>query len=136
MAVRKLPGTVPGSGAVMPSVAVNSAAQGDMDDRGCIPLCLRIAVTGHRKLPAGDPALTDGVDDALDRIEMRRSGGTATTPVGLTVVSALAEGADRIVARRAMLRGARLEVVLPMPRDDYLADFKSAASRDDFCSLL
>ena len=107
-----------------------------MDHQGCIPLCLRIAVTGHRKLPADDPALTDAVDDALDRIEMRRRGGTATTPVGLTVVSALAEGADRIVARQAMRRGARLEAVLPMPRDDYLADFKSAASRDDFCSLL
>jgi hypothetical protein len=76
------------------------------------------------------------VEDALDRIEIRRPIGTAATPVGLTIVSALAEGADRLVARQAMLRGARLEVVLPMPRDDYLTDFKTATSQDDFSALL
>lgn len=120
----------------MDELITQEATPGDARPQGCVPLCLRIAVTGHRKLAEGDPALTDAVDAALDRIEVRRRAGTAATPVGLTVVTALAEGADRIVARRAMLRGASMEVVLPMPCDDYLTDFESAASRDDFNSLL
>jgi len=105
------------------------------DPTGRIPLCLRVAVTGHRDLCA-DAALTDAVAEALARIDSRRRAGTSATPVGLAVVSALAEGADRIVARLAMQRGASLEVVLPMPPGDYLTDFKAASSQDEFDALL
>ena len=73
--------------------------------------------------------------DALDRIGRYRT-GTAATPVSLTVVSALAEGADRLVAREAMDARASLEVVLPLPADDYLTDFESDASKSEFRTLL
>lgn len=55
----------------------------------------------------------------------------------MLVVSALAEGADRIVAQRALARPeASLEAILPLPRDDYATDFVSEESRCEFASLL
>lgn len=113
----------------MDDVITNEVTAGTTDPAGRIPLCLRIGVTGHRDLCAGDAALTDAIAEALTGIDSRRRAGTSATPVGLAIVSALAEGADRIVARLAMLRGASLEVVLPMPPGDYLTDFKSPSSR-------
>ena len=55
--------------------------------------------------------------------------------MSLAVVSALAEGSDRIVAREALARGASLEVVLPLARADYMADFCSEESRTEFLAL-
>ena len=88
-----------------------------------------IGVTGHRFLAEVDK-LEAGVDQALTEIE-RVFGG----PV--TVISALAEGADRLVAERALARpGSALEVVLPLPRAEYLTDFRSAESKGAFERLL
>ena len=120
----------------MDDVITNEVTAGTTDPAGRIPLCLRIGVTGHRDLCAGDAALTDAIAEALTGIDSRRRAGTSATPVGLAIVSALAEGADRIVARLAMLRGASLEVVLPMPPGDYLTDFKSPSSQGEFDTLL
>ena len=72
----------------------------------------------------------------LDLLRSRCRPGTAATPVNLVVVSALAEGADRMGGREAMARGAGLEVVLPLPSEDYLTDFESGTSRSQFCGLL
>ncbi len=58
------------------------------------------------------------------------------TAIGVTVVSALAEGADRLVASLGLGLGARLEVVLPLPVDDYEKDFRDEASRAEFRGLL
>ena len=104
--------------------------------QGRIPLHLRVGVTGHRYLDSNDPALVTAVRENLKLIESRCRKGTAATPVSLAVVSALAEGADRIVAREGIGRGASLEVVLPLPLDDYLTDFTSDTSRSEFCTLL
>jgi Protein of unknown function (DUF4231) len=53
------------------------------------------------------------------------------------VVSALAEGADRLVVREVLRDPeAVLEAVLPLPRDEYVRDFASAASRAEFDELL
>ncbi|MEY2421054.1 MAG: hypothetical protein QOI95_1121 [Acidimicrobiaceae bacterium] len=55
----------------------------------------------------------------------------------LTVVSALAEGADRLVARRVLqVPGATLEVPLPLEQRDYENDFDAPGSTDEFRSLL
>jgi SMODS and SLOG-associating 2TM effector domain 1 len=104
--------------------------------QGRIPLCLRVGVTGHRFISNDDVAVTDAVRRGLEHIDERRRTGTGGTPVGLTVVSALAEGADRIVAGEALARGASLEVVLPLPREDYQADFASEESKADFRALM
>jgi hypothetical protein len=90
----------------------------------------RIGVTGHRKL-ADVAAVEAGVDAALAAIEAR------FPKEPLRVLSSLAEGADRLVARRVLSRpGARLVAVLPLPVLDYLADFESPQSREGFLALL
>lgn len=91
---------------------------------------IRIGVTGHRIL--AEPEKIDaGVEDALRRIESAFPG----EPV--TGVSALAEGADRIVARHVLDRpGSGLIVPLPVPTSDYLSDFESDESRAEFLRLL
>jgi hypothetical protein len=104
-------------------------------DDGSIPLDLRIAVTGHRRL-ACTPALSAAIDRALDLItdQLRPS---IRDRCRLVVVSALADGADRVVAERALARpGARLEVILPMPEADYVTDFEPAHSLPEFEHLL
>ena len=91
---------------------------------------LRIGVTGHRAL-AEVPRVVAGVEAALDRIE---AGFPGRAPV---VISALAEGADRLVVAAVLRRPrAMLRVVLPMPRSDYLADFATPESRGEFLALL
>ncbi len=46
------------------------------------------------------------------------------------------EGGDRLVARGALARGIPLIAPLPLPLDDYLADFESAESRAELHALL
>jgi hypothetical protein len=54
----------------------------------------------------------------------------------LHVVTALAEGADRLVADEALALGVPLTVALPMPRDLYEADFPTPGSKSQFARLL
>jgi hypothetical protein len=88
---------------------------------------VRVGVSGHRLLPEGrDVELVATVDAVLD--DLGDPG---------TVVSSVAEGADRLVAWRGLRRpGWELVVVLPMEPDDYAADFATAESRDEFTRLL
>jgi SMODS and SLOG-associating 2TM effector domain 1 len=118
----------------LPARGDESLAQ-DTSRQGSIALHLRVGVTGHRNIDVEDEALKSAVREALARIGRHRAGTTATS-VSLTVVSALAEGADRLVASEAMDHGASLEVVLPLPVEDYLTDFASEASKSDFRTLL
>jgi hypothetical protein len=92
---------------------------------------LHIGVTGHRFL-AEVPKLQAGVDLALARIEAAYPGEDCS------VLSSLAEGADRLVVERVLVYrpAARLIVPLPLPLDDYLQDFASAASRQAFLGWL
>lgn len=90
----------------------------------------RVGVTGHRIL-AETQKIDAGVEEALRRIDQ------AFHAEPLTVISALAEGADRIVAYHVLARpGARLVVPLPLSKSDYITDFKSEESRAEFLSLL
>lgn len=95
----------------------------------------RIGVTGHRALPADD-RLTEQV-----RLAIRRAVALAPVaggrPCPVIVLSPLAEGADRLVAREAMdVAGATLEAFLPLPAEDYCTDFATEASRQEFRTLL
>jgi hypothetical protein len=95
---------------------------------GLIPLV--IGVTGHRDLRAEDtPALEARVHQVFDEIRVAHP----HTP--LTVLSALAEGADRLAARVALEAGCELRVALPMPRDMYAVDFAQPNSLKDFDEL-
>lgn len=94
---------------------------------------LRIGVTGHR--PAG---LVDA-DLATVRARVRevfaaaRAGARAGR---LEVISPVAEGADRLVAREALAAGLPLICPLPFDREAYGADFPTAGSRADYRALL
>lgn len=59
------------------------------------------------------------------------------TPVQWTIISPLAKGADRIVAEVVLAREhARLEVISPLPLDEYRKDFVDENDRAEFEQLL
>jgi len=91
---------------------------------------IRIGVTGHRFL-RDEAMLVPGLAEALLRVEEVFAARV------LTVVSPLAEGADRLVARHVLgCPEASLLAVLPLPRQDYLDDFVTPGSRAEFLRLL
>ncbi|MGZ4292329.1 MAG: hypothetical protein ACXVQQ_07005 [Gaiellaceae bacterium] len=85
-----------------------------------IPFRIRVGVTGHKDIDS-DPRLA-GLPQRIRRVVP----GSDTTPVLLAAVSALAEGADRLVVEELFAdadeRGeeARLEAVLPFERKRYV----------------
>jgi hypothetical protein len=91
---------------------------------------LNIGVTGHREIR--DPErISQAVDNVLEHIMVIYEASR------LQVVSPLAEGADRILVWRALQKfPLHLIVPLPLEIDDYLLEFKSAASRAAFKTLL
>lgn len=96
-------------------------------------LPLVIGVTGHRDLrPQARAAIAAQVREVL--LHFRTS--YPDTP--LILLSALAEGADRLVAEVALESGigARLMAPLPMQREIYERDFSTAESRAEFGRLL
>jgi hypothetical protein len=102
---------------------------------GRIPFCLYVGVVGHRILDDPD-AVAGSVRSVLEHLTdsiRERSAGH----VRIRVVSSLAEGADRLVVHEALAHeGASLEVILPVPRVDYVRDFSTVESRDEFMDLL
>lgn len=110
-------------------------ARGERKGAAGAPGRLIIGVTGHRRLgDAGPLALT--VDAALDEIE-RREAENGPRPARMTVLSPLAEGADRLVARRVLARpGGELVAVLPMSEKRYAGDFEAPGSEAEFRELL
>lgn len=90
---------------------------------------LAVGVTGHRAL-ADVERLRAASHKML--IALRRHFGR-----DLEISTALAEGADRLVAAEAIrITGSRLVAVLPMAVEDYRRDFTSDASRAEFDRLL
>ncbi len=120
------------------------AGSGSLDAQEAIPYRIRIGVTGHRELPQPDviaalvaQILDTKLDDLFDASSRDVLRQVRNTPVQLSVVSPLAEGADRIVAREVLKKeGARLEVVLPLEIGDYLETFGSDDSRLEFTEML
>ncbi len=102
---------------------------------GRVPFTFRIGVTGHRDLADPD-SFCAPIAEALRRLKefVPVSPGVGLVPV---VVSALAEGADRLVAKEVLAdKDARLEVALPLPEEEYVKDFRSEASKEEFGCLL
>jgi hypothetical protein len=88
-----------------------------------------VGVTGHRFLTEiGN--VNAGIDRALVTIQQHFA-------PPMTVFSSLAEGADRLVVHRVLARaGSRLIVPLPLACDEYMKDFESAESKEEFRRLL
>jgi hypothetical protein len=95
------------------------------------PLPLVIGVTGHRDLRDED---CQGLEAQVRTILGELRARYPHTP--LILLSALAEGADRLAARVALECHVRLVVPLPMPRALYEEDFETEASRSQFNELL
>ncbi len=86
-------------------------------------LPLVIGVTGHRDLRDQDvQTLEREVAVIVERLRHDYLHGDVETPI--IVLSSLAEGADRLVARVALAHGARLVAPMPMPIDEYRRDFE------------
>ena len=104
-------------------------AQGAPGPDGRVPVVL--GVTGHRTLRKGDE---DAIAMRIRTLIAMVEGEAPHSPIVL--LSALAEGADRLVARTALAEGVQLIAVLPLDQADYEADFADTRSRDDFRELL
>ena len=103
-------------------------------DEGRPAVRVRIGVAGHRHLSDGS-ALVTGIERALELARQQVLEGS--TPAAFTVVSSLAEGADRLVASVVLEKaGGELEVPLPMAPEEYEKDFESVQSRHEFRRLL
>jgi hypothetical protein len=100
-----------------------------------------IGVTGHRDLrPQDMPALEREIGGVITRLRRDYTGeGPDATP--LILISALAEGADRVCARVALSMGVKLIAPLPLPADEYRHDFEpglhpgASADFDELLSL-
>lgn len=92
---------------------------------------VRIGVTGHRSL-AEIPKLITGIGQVLDWIDN-------TLPnQSWSILSSLAEGADRLVVEQVLIHqpSTRLVVPLPLLPEDFQADFSGAESRQEFLRLV
>ena len=108
---------------------------------------LRVGVTGHRAgpklLPEQVAAVRRAVDAILADIERltrevveRDAWAFSSRRPEISIVSSLAEGADRIVAEAGLAAGFALDAIVPFARADYRGDFESAPSRTEFDGLL
>ncbi len=90
----------------------------------------RVGVTGHRDiLPEDYVAASQSSTKFLSQLQ-------ATMPdTGITVISGLADGADRIFAKAAIALNMDVEAVLPMPLKYYKSDFDEK-SYDELESLI
>jgi hypothetical protein len=69
------------------------------------------------------PLIERGVLTALDAIRRQLTADDAAGSPLLRLLSPLAEGADRLVAKLAIDRGYRLEAILPFAEEEYKRDF-------------
>jgi hypothetical protein len=106
---------------------------------------LSVGVTGHRadRLTSGlEAGARAQVEQALALIaavagdlHLKGAGWFTGDPPELRLLSALAEGADRLCAEVALEQGYLLDAPLPFPVDVYLKDFETIESREDFAAL-
>ncbi|MBO9713767.1 hypothetical protein [Sphingomonas sp.] len=100
-------------------------------------LNLSIGITGHRPPVLDTEAAAAAAPRLLELFKAlaREAEGVKSrypelfdpAPFRPRLVSPLAEGADQIAAEAAIETGYALQVILPLPRDDYRTDFPAAA---------
>lgn len=92
---------------------------------------LIVGVTAHRDLT---PALVPQLEADVRAFLLRMQG--LHPQLSVAVMSGLAEGGDRLVARCAIALGMPLLAPLPFSREDYFTDCSSAESADELRGLL
>lgn len=105
-----------------------------------IPFRVRLGVTGHRVIK--DPELiVQKIGEILSSriyklIEKNISPEAGIPKPTFTILTPLAEGADRLVAREALkIPDSEIEVVLPFAKEEYLKDFETEQSLMEFEEL-
>ena len=109
-------------------------------------LALSIGAIGHRpnRLREAIPGqVAEDIATVLDALKAETSAARlryqnifAAEEPQLTIISALAEGADRMVADAGLSRGFFLDAPLPFPIDVYVHDFESEPARAHYRDLL
>src|SRR5260370_27102082 len=103
-----------------------SYSAGDMANLPVNRFPLIVGATGHRDLRDEDvPRLEQEVAGIFATLKHDYLGSDGQTPI--LVLSALAEGADQLVARVAISQGARLVAPLPMALEEYRRGFVAGA---------
>lgn len=98
-------------------------------DTGAGKIPLVVGITGHRDILEQDwPVYEEAVKDFFSALRT----DYPNTPI--TLISALAEGADRLVARIALECGHELIAPLPFPLEEYERDFPDSVT--EFRELL
>ncbi|HLY49804.1 MAG TPA: SLATT domain-containing protein [Solirubrobacteraceae bacterium] len=120
-------------------LASGSFARPSPDEReGRITFRVRIGVTGHRQSLNAESVVVEVRKRFAQVRELFPP--SEVTPVAFTLLTGLAEGADRVVAREALTAfadaGVELEAVLPLTVADYVEDFTTEGSREEFAELL
>jgi hypothetical protein len=106
-----------------------------------IPATLRIGITGHRELK-DKSAIAISVREILKQLDSWFGNKLVHTPHTYSVISPLAEGSDRLVAREVLAWNTSnvterpwLEAVLPLPEEEYIQDFTEQRSKEEFREL-
>jgi hypothetical protein len=108
----------------VPTPAVNTGSNVE-------PVPLVIGVTGHRDLVPGEiPQIRQRVREFLTDLKNRYPA------LPLRVISALAEGGDRLIAEEALALDIPLIAALPMAPEAYRDDFATPSSAAQFEGLL
>jgi len=105
-----------------------------------IPFRIKLGVTGHRVLKDQDSivrrireVLNSKIYDLFD-IDVTKEKGKSS--IAFTILSPLAEGADRLVACEVLkFPDSTIEVVLPFTKEEYLKDFETEESKREFEEL-
>src|SRR5215471_5387103 len=106
---------------------MHSTPRDRASDIAVAPVPILIAETGHRDLVAAE------LDGLRRRVRTFFSDVARRWPdAPLALMTSLAEGAGRLVAREAFDMRIPLFIVLPMPARLYRDDFTSEASRAEF----
>ncbi len=91
-----------------------------------------IGITGHRTVP-NEEIILNKIKNVIHNISK-----SINSP--LTVISPIAEGSDRLVAEEILsfdnnINKNKLIVVLPFKKENYMNDFKTNESKEEFLTL-
>jgi hypothetical protein len=122
----------------LPGLSFESPVRSPSRNDGRIAFRARIGVTGHRSIENREEVELAVIERLKEIREMFPP--SRFTPVVFSMLSALAEGADRLVASVALGSKSEFEIelgaVLPLAVEEYCEDFKTEGSRREFHDLL
>jgi hypothetical protein len=117
----------------------NVPPSGNANSKRPPPRAVAIAISGHRlnQMPESErPRIHSQIAQCFDIVEAAAVEAAGGRPPRFTLVSAIAEGADRYAADLALARGWRLVRPLPFDPERYEEDFADAASKEHYQRLL